>query len=792
MWPVLSWPSAVKTLDRYLIREIVPPFGLALGLFTFLLAVKPMLEYTQDLLVKGVPLQTIGFLLLMLLPQSLGVTIPMALLTGILMGLGRLSADREAVAMLACGVSPMRLLRPVLVLALAAGAVNMYLLIRLVPDANQQFRVETFRLLAQMGENDIRPGQVFEGFPQKVIRVGDVRPGGGWVDVLLADTSQPGPPALTLAAQGYLEADPVRREVAIVLPGESTRYLPGADGVYDVAVGRDVRLTVSAESVFGPGDITVSRGRAEMTIADLRRVEAEKIANGVSPHPEVMHRHQMFSFPVACLVFALMGVALGLHTRKEGKLGGLTLGLGVIALYYAVMMIFEDLTKGGQFSPYWARWMPNIIVGALAVVALRARMRQSGREWTIALPAWLTFRRGRRHSTAHAGPVDASPTDGRIVIVLRIPDIRLPRLRLLDRYVARHYLNVATLSFVGMLVLFFIGTLIDKSERLFKGEATAAMLFEYLYLSTPQFIVHVAPMATLVAVLATIGGLTRTGELTVMRACGVSLYRIGLPLLALAVVWGTGLFMLDDRVLAHANLRVQALEQRIRGLSEDATAPPPAVSNWRWGHNGLLYYYTTFDPSARTLHGLSVFERPADGAHRLARHVVVSRATYAEGHWTAADGWEQTFGVPGKDVPVRSDFTSRPLAGIASPEDLAEVEAQTARLMTYGNLRQYAAEMVAGGMTALDARVELARRVAFPCVTLVMTVLGIAFGVSTGRHGALYGVGLALVLGAGYWLADTFFVAIGQAGLLAPWLSAWAANLLFAALALYAVFTVRT
>ena len=114
MWPVLSWPSAVKTLDRYLIREIVPPFGLALGLFTFLLAVKPMLEYTQDLLVKGVPLQTIGFLLLMLLPQSLGVTIPMALLTGILMGLGRLSADREAVAMLACGVSPMRLLRPVM------------------------------------------------------------------------------------------------------------------------------------------------------------------------------------------------------------------------------------------------------------------------------------------------------------------------------------------------------------------------------------------------------------------------------------------------------------------------------------------------------------------------------------------------------------------------------------------------------------------------------------------------------------------------------------------------------
>jgi lipopolysaccharide export system permease protein len=86
----------------------------------------------------------------------------------------------------------------------------------------------------------------------------------------------------------------------------------------------------------------------------------------------------------------------------------------------------------------------------------------------------------------------------------------------------------------------------------------------------------------------------------------------------------------------------------------------------------------------------------------------------------------------------------------------------------------------------------LARRLAFPFVTLVMTVLGISFGVSTGKRGALYGVGLALLLGVGYWLIDTFFVAIGQAGLLSPWLAAWAANLLFMALALYAIFTVRT
>src|SRR5690606_23380895 len=100
--------------------------------------------------------------------------------------------------------------------------------------------------------------------------------------------------------------------------------------------------------------------------------------------------HQMFSFPVACLVFALAGVALGLHTRKEGRLGGFALGIGVIFVYYGAMQLAQNLTKGGQFPAEWARWAPNIVVALIGAVALARRMRHSGREWTIALPAWVT------------------------------------------------------------------------------------------------------------------------------------------------------------------------------------------------------------------------------------------------------------------------------------------------------------------------------------------------------------------------------------------------------------------
>lgn len=780
----------MKLLDRYIVREILPPFFLSLGILTFLLAVKPMLERAEMLLAKGVAIPTVGVLLLTLLPQALGVTIPMAFLTGVLMALGRLSGDREAVAFLACGVSPVRILRPVLLLALAACGVNLYVLTTLVPDSNQRFREITFTLARQMGENDIRPGVFFEGFPNHVIHVRDETPE-GWRGVMLADTSEPGPPKLTLASEGYLEVDQERRRVSIVLPGESMQYLPGEDDVYDTARAVDFRFEVDPEAVFGSGDIIPSRGMNEMSLADLRRVEAEKVAAGLSPHPEIVARHQRFSFPVACLVFALVGVALGLHTRKEGRLGGFALGIGVIFVYYGVMQLADALTKGGLFPAEWARWAPNIVVGAIGIAALVRRMRHTASEWTITLPAWTariwTAKQAERPAPGHGATATGEGQPAPVVLVIRFPELELPRLRLLDRYVSRRYASVAFLSFFGLIGLYYIGTLIDKSERLFKGEATAEMLVDYFLYSTPQFIAYVAPMATLVAVLATIGGLMRTSELVVMRACGISIYRVGVPLLFFAVLWGGGLFMLDDRVLAHANRRAEAIDDQIRGRASH-NADALTNRNWLADRQGRIYYYAAFDPSNATLFNLSVFE-PEPGGRQLARHTFVRQATWEDDAWRSFDGREYAFRGDGE--ATRTVFTTRPL-DLAPPQDFSGMHNQASDLMNYGELRQYVDELREQGLNVTGSRVEMARRIAFPFVTIVMTLIGIPFGVTIGRRGALYGVGLALVLGASYWLIDTFFIAVGQAGLLSPWLAAWAANLLFLALALYAVLTVRT
>jgi lipopolysaccharide export system permease protein len=319
----------MRTLDRYLIRETLGPFALGLVLFTFLIAIQPMLTTAELLVSKGTPMPTVGYLLLTLLPHALGLTIPMAFLAATVMALGRLSGDREAVALLACGVSPLRILRPVLGLAAVAAGATFYVLVWLMPQANQTFIDALFELTQKMAAQDVKTRMFYEGFTGKVILVSDRTPEGHWKDVLLADTSQPGRPAVQLADTGQLVIDDQRQIVNIVLDKVSGYQPMPSSGEYQLQrSGREI-TQIDPNVVFGAAKSQAQDLNA-MSLAELDQAAALKVASNLSPHNEIMWKQQRFSFPVASLVFALIGLALGLHTRKEGKMAGFAIGIAVI------------------------------------------------------------------------------------------------------------------------------------------------------------------------------------------------------------------------------------------------------------------------------------------------------------------------------------------------------------------------------------------------------------------------------------------------------------------------------
>ena len=447
--------------------------------------------------------------------------------------------------------------------------------------------------------------------------------------------------------------------------------------------------------------------------------------------------------------------------------------------------------------------MPNIVLGVVGVVLLLWRARLADRPIRLALPAWPWGKAAATASVADAAPSDrtAARPRPRVVVVLRVPHLNLPRPRILDVYISRQFLTIFGLSFAGLLGLFYVSTFVDLMEKLIRGTATSGMLARYFYFATPQFVYYIIPISALIATLVTIGLLTKNSELIIIRACGVSLYRSAMPLVLFALLFSGVLFGLEERVLADANRRAKQLHHIMRGFP----AQTFGVLDRRWivGSSGDIYHYDFFDPRANQFSRLSVYHINDSewrlGSLMFAEQTSLVRQAGAEGRpvlaWQARRGWTRELTTTkvrnvAREAVQYSPFEERALS--LDPPAYFKTDVPDAERMTYGQLKAYIAQLKTSGFDVVPYVVQLQRKVAFPFVTVILTLLAVPFAVTTGRRGAMYGVGAGIVLSIVYWVTLSIFAAVGSSGLIAPLLAAWAPNILFGAAAVYLNLTVRT
>jgi len=755
----------MRIIDRYVIREVLWPFVIGLLVFTFMLIIPYLVEYAESFISKGVPVPVVLRVMGTLLPSALALTIPMSLLLGLLVAFGRLSADREFVALQACGVSLFRLMRPVGLLSVLAWIATSYVLLVAVPDANQRFREITFGIVAERAEGEVRPRVFFDDFPDVVVYVRELAPGGaGWTDVFMADNRMGQTPAVYLARYGRVVIDRERRTVEMVLQN-AVRHTADEGGKYEVVHFDRLLLSLNPETVFprqGP-----PLGAREMSIPQLQARAAELEVQGIYPHTELFEIQKKFSIPFACLIFGLIGLALGVNNRRDGKLASFVIGLGVIFIYYVVLWLGQSLVRSHIVPPWLAAWGPNIVLGALGLLLFRWRDR--GFDRPLRLPALPTLRA--------AG----------------IPPLRLPMLGILDRYVATTYARIALLSALAMAGIFYIAAFLDLSDKVFRGQATWGMLGAYFWYATPQWFYYILPLAVLLGALVTVGLLTKNSELVVMKACGISLYRVAVPMVAGALVAGSVLFLLEESVLGPANRRAEALRHVIRGGSPQTF--DVLYRQWITGSDGEMYHFDYYDPRARQLMGLSVYEF-GERMQILTRRVYAERAIYTGSgpddrvdRWKVEQGWTRELD-PNGETRAFAPFAASEIA--LEPASYFGTEPPDERFMSYSQLRDYTARLQATGFDVRAQLVALERKVSFPFVTIVMTLLAVPFAVTTGRRGAMYGIGVGIVLAIVYWVAISVFAALGTGGLVTPAIAAWAPNVLFGAGAGYLLLTVRT
>jgi lipopolysaccharide export system permease protein len=237
--------------------------------------------------------------------------------------------------------------------------------------------------------------------------------------------------------------------------------------------------------------------------------------------------------------------------------------------------------------------------------------------------------------------------------------------------------------------------------------------------------------------------------------------------------------------MASANRRAEELDAQIKGRAPKTLN----LLNRRWvvGNDGVFYHYGLFDPQRNEMYGLTMF-KPSEKAWELETQTFVRRALYRNNRWEGEQGWTQDFS---RELPAWTPIARSHLPELEPPDYFAK-EPLDAQFMNVLQLRSYIEELRKSGFNVTPPSVELQKKLAFPFVTVVMTLLAIPFGVGAGRHGALYGIGLGIVIALSYWILISAFVAIGRAGLLPPTLAGWAPNILVAGIAGYLLLRART
>jgi LPS export ABC transporter permease LptG/LPS export ABC transporter permease LptF len=793
-------------LDRYIVREVLPPTGLGLLLFTFILLINEITRLTGILIARGADFPTVIRIFVNLLPSIFAMTVPMAFLLGVLLAFGRLASDSEIVALRASGVSPVRLLRPVVALSLLAGLATFYILAKAVPDANQAYRQLYYSVLVSNARTGVKP-RVFKDDillgGQMVVYVSDVASGTGeWRNLFIFDARDPAQRKVILARTGGLAIHEERKNVELHLEGGVIHAFElHRPEVYEQQRFVSGDFPLPFEQIFPA--LPVGKGDREMTLPELREQIDELEGQGKRQDAARywVEFHKKFAIPFACVVFGLLGLGLSLGSKKEARSAAFALSIAVIFVYYVFIRLGEQAGDTGLMPPLLAMWSANLVLGAAAVVLLFLNHREAAFDPLdpALYLAWIPRLR-RRSGAPAANRSDVAPRPRpRPVVVIRVPRLSIRFPGILDRYIARRHLGHLALVLAGFTAIFILVHFMDLFDDVQHNRVKGAVVFHYYAFFTPRVVQEMMSVAVLVATLTTFGILSRRNEMTAMKAGGISVYRASLPAVLIGLLGSLLLFTMGEYLLPYTNRVANRDFNVIKGR-------PPQTSSYlerRWilGSDGRIYNYDYLgegdasDPGATpearargafSLYGLSVFEVDQE-TWRLNERLYAARASWNGVAYDLERGWRRRFG-PEPSFQAFDQARTREI----EPPGYFRREEKESETLRFGELAAQIAALEARGLDVAKLKGQLHKKLAFPMVAMVMTLIAIPFSFAVGRRGALYGIGLSILLAIVYYTAIAVFEALGNNALLPPALAAWAPNLLFAAAGLYLMLRLPT
>ncbi len=346
----------MKIIDRYIIKEVLPPFILSLFVFTFVLFMNQILKLTDLLINKGISPVIVFELIAFILPSFLVLTIPVSTLTASILAFSRLSSDGETTALKASGISLYRMIIPVSIFSLFTGIITVYLMTSAMPYGNFAFKNLLYNTIKAKASLGIEEGVFNDTFENLMIYVKEMPKPEEFNGIFISDLRNPKEPNLIIAKSGSIITDEEAKNIILRLKnGSLHRGEKGADTYQKVEfTNYDLQLNIEVK------ESKITKGRREMTIGELQdeidKMKKEKKGYNVF----LMEINKKFSIPFACLLMGIIGAPLGMASRRSGKSAGFAIAIGITLLYYMLNMLGDYLGKRDFIHGFFAIWLPNI------------------------------------------------------------------------------------------------------------------------------------------------------------------------------------------------------------------------------------------------------------------------------------------------------------------------------------------------------------------------------------------------------------------------------------------------
>jgi lipopolysaccharide export system permease protein len=360
---------------------------------------------------------------------------------------------------------------------------------------------------------------------------------------------------------------------------------------------------------------------------------------------------------------------------------------------------------------------------------------------------------------------------------------------ILFRYLLREFGKIFTMCFSGLMTIYLVIDFFEKVRRFLRYDANWLDVLVYFALKTPAISFQIAPLAVLMATLLTFGLLSRGHEITAMRSCGISLPWITSPFIAFAGGIALVLLLFSSTVIPLAAIKSEEIRTTRIEKKPPATALKLQQPWTRVGADNLMHV-TSVSVDGKLLGGVRLFQ--FDPNFQLIDMTEANEARYVDHAWTMYQGRHRQISPDGA-VSV-TKFDRQAIALTLIPDDFTTWLAGDSELMTFHDIRGYTRRRHQQGSQAARFQTDYYSRIAFPFVTVIMVLVGIALSLrrSGVRGGSMaMGIGQALAVGFCYWTTHSIAIALGRGGALTPLIAAWMANALFMSFGLYLMFKVR-